>query len=569
MPGNKNTQVIIQVKTTISILATSFVIVFISGGLAAMAILAAGDMVTRASAENINRPSVGLQRSGRSNDAGLAEANGMYLLKPGEFAIIKNESGNKKADIIHGVQLAPGLSIDVTSSENTNIEVIAGSSETKNYVSIASANVNIVTAEDVFSSPKYAKEKIDGLARYYLNEKPSGETVSVIIKMKTDYGDFYVKNQGADRIAEKKEKFNNVKGIINSLMRGKSKVKGNLELINAVAAEIDADSLVALELSGDVEKVEYDKPKQLLLNTSVDQINTKSAWQLFDTANNPMTGVGMVIAVIDTGVDYTHPDLGGCLGANCKVIGGYDFVNKDNDPMDDHGHGTHVAATAAGKGMVGSTMLYGVAPDAKILAYKVLNASGSGYSTDIIAAIQRSVDPNNDGNSSDHADVGNMSLGGGGNPDDASSLAVDKASAAGVIYAIAGGNSGPGASSIGSPGTSRTAITVAAACKPSQVGISSTCSTPIASFSSRGPVIWNGVDIKKPDISAPGVLICAAEWASAWSSSRCFDTKHVSISGTSMAAPHMAGVAALMRQAYPAYTVQQIKDALWNHSFQS
>jgi hypothetical protein len=91
--------------------------------------------------------------------------------------------------------------------------------------------------------------------------------------------------------------------------------------------------------------------------------------------------MGKTIAIIDTGVAYTHPDLGGCLGPNCKVIGGYDFVNNDADPMDDHGHGTHVAATAAGNGL-----FKGIAPDAKILGYKVLSAGGSGSGTAIIAA---------------------------------------------------------------------------------------------------------------------------------------------------------------------------------------
>ena len=128
------------------------------------------------------------------------------------------------------------------------------------------------------------------------------------------------------------------------------------------------------------------------------------------------------------------------------------------------------------------------------------------------------------------------------------SLAVDKSTAQGVVWTIAAGNSGPSYGTIHSPGIARTAITVAAACKISQIGKHSYCQTPIASFSSRGPVVWNDVDIGKPDIAAPGVLICAAEWDNAWSSSRCIDTWHVAISGTSMATPHMAGAATLAKQ---------------------
>src|SRR3989344_5381313 len=94
-----------------------------------------------------------------------------------------------------------------------------------------------------------------------------------------------------------------------------------------------------------------------------------------------LSGEGVTIGIIDTGVDYTHRDLGGCFGAGCKVIGGYDFVNEDSDPMDDHGHGTHVAATAAGDGVAqDGTILKGVAPEANIVAYKVLNNNGAGTS---------------------------------------------------------------------------------------------------------------------------------------------------------------------------------------------
>src|SRR3989338_3598025 len=92
------------------------------------------------------------------------------------------------------------------------------------------------------------------------------------------------------------------------------------------------------------------------------------------------------------------------VNRDCKVIGGYDFVNRDNDPMDDQGHGTHVAATAAGNGR-----LKGVAPDANILAYKVLNQYGSGSFNNVILGFERAVDPNNDGDFSDNADIISMS----------------------------------------------------------------------------------------------------------------------------------------------------------------
>ncbi|HSS37845.1 MAG TPA: S8 family serine peptidase, partial [Polyangia bacterium] len=318
----------------------------------------------------------------------------------------------------------------------------------------------------------------------------------------------------------------------------------------------------------EVVSIEPIRTVQATLTVSVPLIEADKVWALPDGNGIGIDGTGKRIGIIDTGVDYTHPDLGGCFGAGCKVAAGYDFVNNDADPMDDDGHGTHVAATAAGKGTYaganGPLPIPGVAPGAEIYAYKVLNSNGFGSSENIIAAIERCADPNGDGDPSDHLDVCSMSLGGaGGSPDDAMSTAVDAAVASGVVFSIAGGNAGPGASTIASPGTSRRAITVAAGCKPAAIGVDPNCPQAIASFSSRGPVIWDGAGgtqtLAKPDVAAPGVSICAAEWGTFASGSRCLDSRHIAISGTSMATPHIAGVAALLRQAHPEWTPDQVK----------
>jgi subtilisin family serine protease len=160
-----------------------------------------------------------------------------------------------------------------------------------------------------------------------------------------------------------------------------------------------------------------DVPVRASLEESVQIIRAAEVWQ--PAHGLSLDGTGMTIGIIDTGVDYTHPDLGGCFGSGCKVAGGYDFVNNDPNPVDDHGHGTHVAATAAGSGSYrdsnGITRpLPGIAPGATIFAYKVLSAGGWGSGSDIIAAIERCADPNNDGSTSDHLDVCSLSLGGGG-----------------------------------------------------------------------------------------------------------------------------------------------------------
>ncbi len=317
----------------------------------------------------------------------------------------------------------------------------------------------------------------------------------------------------------------------------------DLKIIDAIALEAKESELKEIEKLDVVKKIELDQRVEILLTDSVSLINATQVWRhLVNNAN--VTGVNVSIAIIDTGVDYTHPDLGGCFGAGCKVAGGYDFINNDANPMDDHGHGTHVAATAASNGS-----LKGVAPDAKIYAYKVLSSSGSGSFSQVISGVDRSTDPNSDGNYSDHVDILSMSLGGFGNEDSSLSLAIDRAVERGVVAVVAAGNSGTSTNAIGTPGSARRAVTVAASDK----------SDNIAYFSSRGPTPKNNL---KPDLAAPGVNICAAEWDSAWSSRRCSDNQHVSISGTSMATPHVSGLAALIKQAHSSWDPETIKSAL-------
>ncbi|MBI4149167.1 S8 family serine peptidase, partial [Candidatus Woesearchaeota archaeon] len=330
-------------------------------------------------------------------------------------------------------------------------------------------------------------------------------------------------------------------------------------VFNGIALDINDEEALKLRGIPEVKEVYPNYEVHTTLMDSVPLINADDVWLLDKDGGNCassgkecLTGKGVTIAVIDTGVDYTHPDLGGCFGESCKVIGGYDFVNNDNDPMDDHGHGTHVAAIAAGNGV-----LKGVAPDARIVAYKVLNSLGSGSYDDVIKGVERAIDQNSDGDFSDHVDIISMSLGGPGDPDDPLSQAVDNVVNNGVVAVIAAGNSGPGKQTIGSPGTARKAITVGAIDKRGNIAI----------FSSRGPVIWNDENedkkaIMKPDVVAPGVNICAAEYDSAWGDRKCLDDKHVSISGTSMATPHVAGAVALIKQAHPGWTPEEIKAVL-------
>lgn len=240
-------------------------------------------------------------------------------------------------------------------------------------------------------------------------------------------------------------------------------------------------------------------------------------------------GRGIVIAVIDSGIDASHPAFAG------RIAGGYDFVNGDGDPDDDFRHGTHVAGIVAANG----GGLTGVAPEASLLVYKVLDENGRGTTSAILAALERAIDPNLDGDLSDRADVINLSLGGPGSPDDPSSRAVDNATAAGSVVVAAAGNTGL-FHSVGSPAAARTAIAVGA----------HDGDNLLAEFSSRGPAAVSGA--VKPEVLAPGVAIRSAAPGGGTRVS----------SGTSMASPHVAGIAALLLEQHPDWSPQRVRSAI-------
>lgn len=200
-------------------------------------------------------------------------------------------------------------------------------------------------------------------------------------------------------------------------------------------------------------------------------IGSDTAWEM------GYTGEGVTVAIIDTGVDYTHPDLAHAFGD----YKGWDFVDNDNDPQetpvgDPRGastlHGTHVAGTVAANGLI-----KGVAPDATLLAYRVLGPGGSGSTENVVASIERAV--------LDGADVMNLSLGNSlNNADWATSIALDHAMADGVVAVTSNGNAGPNNWTVGSPGTSREAISVGATMLPYNVYNAQTISSDEVSYSS-------------------------------------------------------------------------------------
>ncbi|MFJ8764887.1 S8 family peptidase [Streptomyces clavifer] len=277
-----------------------------------------------------------------------------------------------------------------------------------------------------------------------------------------------------------------------------------------------------------IARVWLDGRRKVALDRSVAQIGAPVAWKAgFD-------GKGVKVAVLDTGVDETHPDLKGVEIAQKDFSGSKNTVDHD-------GHGTHVASTVAGSG-VKSGKHKGVAPGAKIIDVKVLNDEGTGEDSGIIAGMQWAADSG--------ARVANLSLGGEDTAEnDPLEAAVDRISASsGMLFVIAAGNEGPGASTIGSPGSAASALTVGAVDRKDR----------IAEFSSTGPTADGSL---KPDITAPGVGIIAAKAAKSTGATPAAPG-YVAMSGTSMATPHVAGAAAVLAQQHPDWTGERIKQAL-------
>lgn len=291
-------------------------------------------------------------------------------------------------------------------------------------------------------------------------------------------------------------------------------------------------------VKSEIEKLEYvhdvyeDREVKAIGSLENEKVNVPSVWSGFG-----VTGTNIKIGIIDTGIDYNHQDLGSGFGAGFRVKGGYDFVNEDDDPMDDNGHGTHVAGIAAGNGIT----LKGAAPGAELYAYKVLNQYGNGWDSWILAAIERVLDPDQNPATDDALDVVNMSLGRSPVTDDPLAEAVNNAVSQGVVFVVAAGNE-YGYGTVGAPGVAANALTVGA----------TSLDDFTADFSSKGPVM--DTHEIKPDVAAPGVDVYSSFPGGKYSYQ----------SGTSMASPLVAGVAALLLDAHPDWSPEMVKAALMN-----
>lgn len=431
--------------------------------------------------------------------------------------------------------------------------------------------------------------------------------------------------------------------------------------INGFSIQGPKKDIEELKKNYEVQHVTTAKKYQVTANKSIPFIGSGEVRGMYDDENNRLTGKGVTVGVIDTGIDYNHPDL------TRNVAGGKDLVDDDDDPMEtkikekfNTIHGTHVAGVIAANGRI-----RGVAPEATILAYRALGPNGVGTTEQILAAIDAAME--------DKVDVLNLSLGNSINgPDLPISLAINKAVEQGIVAVTSNGNAGPHLWTVGSPGTAAKAISVGASTPPLKIphlklntdtdrnmvlqpfadaerweldrsyqvmdgglgkkaelkhakgkiviiqrgeitftekaenaakagavaaiiynntrgnfqgNLERQIPIPLASaskkdgkhilsqikkqtevygqiklmeeedqladFSSRGPVTvtW---DIK-PDVVAPGVGINST-----------IPGGYLSLQGTSMSAPHVSGAVALIKQAHPEWTPEQIKAALMN-----
>ncbi|WP_327365493.1 S8 family serine peptidase [Streptomyces sp. NBC_01217] len=331
-----------------------------------------------------------------------------------------------------------------------------------------------------------------------------------------------------------------------SALRKTSAPSYELRSIDARSLRVDASDLSRLwrqlaPTSGKLDeariaatpKVWLDGKVEASLDRSTAQINAPAAWKAgFD-------GHGVKVAVLDTGVDDGHPDLAG------RITDAKDFSGGTTGTRDAFGHGTHVAATVGGSGAGSGGSRRGVAPASDLLIGKVLGDDGSGSESSVIAGMEWAA--------AEGAKVISMSLGADIETDgtDPMSLAVNRITdSSGALFVVAAGNNGEaGLETVGSPGAADAALTVGAVDRKDV----------LAPFSSRGPRSGDGA--VKPDVTAPGVGIVAAR-AAGTTMGDPVDDLYTSVSGTSMATPHVAGAAALLAQQHPGWHAKEIKDAL-------
>ncbi len=465
-----------------------------------------------------------------------------------------------------------------------------------------------------FSKVKILNLSLPFIFLFILQNVSFTDCIPVIIELNTSCGaEFYSQLKDTKissiektiKLREHIEKIENEQNaFINKIIKKKS-IEENIlftvqKVFNGIGAYLELDHIQELQTDFDVKAIHPLSRVSIHLSNSLPFTGAPSVW-----SNYKATGKGIRVGIIDTGIDYIHKDFGGSGTKQdydnndptiiedvpfptTKIAGGYDFVGEDYDPeafgknipipdpdpFDQHGHGTHVAGIIGGYGVLNSGATYtfgytqqiinypflvypGVAPKTELYALKIF--SKAPKSEILIPAIEWALDPNQDGDFSDHLDILNLSLGEDfGFSDTPEAIACNNASMIGILVVVSAGNRGDAFFSLGTPASAESVIAVAA-CEDADSSLSGNIPSRIAYFSSRGPAMYStGKIVLKPDISAPGVHIYSANLGS--------NPINRLSSGTSMSAPHISGLSALLMEIKPELTAQNIKTILINNA---
>ena len=316
------------------------------------------------------------------------------------------------------------------------------------------------------------------------------------------------------------------------------------ESLNAIAGKINNAGLEIIKNSGTVEAVYGERILHTNLQQSLPLINATQVWNTV-TAQGNLTGAGQTVCIVDSGIDYNHQSLGGCLGANCKVKGGIDFVNMDFDPDDDSGHGTHIAGIVAANGNI-----RGVAPNADLIAVKVCDSQGDCAGTAMIAGVDYCISNMN----SLGTDIITMSIGDGASYTNNNcpawmNFAINFANSMNIPMTVSSGNDAH-KNGISYPACAPNVISVGATYdanvgSQSYTGVctdSTTFADKVTCFSNSGSNL---------DLMAPGAIITSTSSGTGNNCGAPNSQGSGNCSGTSMAAPHVAGTIALMKQLNP------------------
>jgi len=345
--------------------------------------------------------------------------------------------------------------------------------------------------------------------------------------------------------------------ILSNLPKSEFKLKRKLLGNDAFVGNITKDGLEKLISNLDVKMIYLSRVAHIHLTESLPLINATKVW------SEGYTGKDQTVCVIDSGINYSHSDLGGCLGSGCKVLDGYDFVNSDSDPMDDNGHGTHVAGIVAAKGAINGT-----APDAKLIAMKACNIDGGCSDEDIRDSIEWCINNKTIYNIS----IISISIGGNESYTEANCpvslrTQINDAYAANISIFISSGNNNH-TDGISWPACRGNATSVGAV-YDDNVGFRQWCTQR----DNLGNCIENCIDFTTAadqmacftnrgsnlDLLAPGSIITSL---ASGGPSDCADG---TCSGTSQAAPHVAGAAALLLERDPTLTPDKIREVLQNN----